>query len=94
MTAIVLSISTIKTGSDTLTPGRGDTYSRPIGQLACICKQVWSQLAKDVFLGVELRIWLVAIALEGDALPERHTLWRIDGIHLIVCSIRGAQDLQ
>lgn len=62
--------------------------------LACVCMQVWSNLAEDILLGVELRIWLVGIALEGDALPERHALWRIDGIHLIVCGIGGAQDLQ
>ena len=64
------------------------------GQLACICEKVWSQFAKDILLGVELRVWLVAIALKGDPLAHRHALGRVDGIHLIMCSIGGAQDLQ
>ena len=56
-------------------------------KLACTCEQIWGKLGKDILLRVQLRIGIIGIALEGNALPDRHALWRIDGINLIMRSI-------
>ena len=55
--------------------------------LACTCEQIWGKLGKDVLFRVQLRIRIIGIALKGNALPDRHALWRIDGINLIMSSI-------
>lgn len=63
-------------------------------RLTRISLQVWGKFPKHILLGVQLRIWLIAEALKGDALAHRNALWRNDGVHLIMRSIGGAQHLR